>query len=71
MLHWHIVDGSAFPYVSTAFPNISAAGAYAPDHVYPPAAVAGLVAYAKDRGIRVIPEFDRSSPHPVAIGQQR
>ena len=60
VLHWHIVDSESFPYVSTAFPNLSAAGAYAPAerHTYSQADVAALVAYAKDRGVRVVVEFD-------------
>jgi N-acetyl-beta-hexosaminidase len=30
-LHWHVLDDCAWPIISNAFPNFTAAGAYAPD----------------------------------------
>lgn len=58
MLHWHIVDSISWPYASDAFPKMAASGAYSPSHVYTASDVRRVVAYAKARGIRVIPEFD-------------
>lgn len=60
VLHWHIVDAESFPYASAAFPGLAAKGAYAPaaSHTYSQADVTALIAYAKDRGIRVVVEFD-------------
>ena len=58
VLHWHLVDDQSFPYFSPAFPSLSGAGAWDAQHVYGREDVKAVVAYAKARGIRVIPEFD-------------
>ena len=40
------------------YPRLSSAGAFTPGLVYSPDDVAEVVAFAGERGIRVIPEFD-------------
>jgi len=57
-LHWHIVDDQSFPYESSAFPELSGAGAYTEHHVYSQEDVSRVVEFAAERGVRVVPEFD-------------
>jgi len=66
VMHWHIVDSQSFPFVAKHVPILSASGAWQPDHVYTANDIRGIVSYANERGIRVIPEFD--TPGHVAAG---
>ena len=58
VLHWHIVDSYSFPFQSATFPGLAAYGAWTKEAVYSADDVARVVAYAADRAIRVVPEFD-------------
>jgi hexosaminidase len=65
--HWHIIDATSFPFVSTSHPELSAKGAYDPASVYSPAMIKAFVGYAKTFGVRVVPEFDTPG-HTFVIG---
>ena len=63
VLHWHHHDTGVWSLQSTSIPGLARA-ATAPGWQYSHAEVEALVAYARDRGIRVIPEFG-ASPHTI------
>lgn len=52
-LHLHLSDDQGFRVESLRYPRLNAAGEY-----YRQAEIRDLVAYAADRGIRIVPEFD-------------
>ena len=58
VFHFHIVDDQSFPYESRTYPELSAAGAYNQAHVYSQDDIAALIEFARQRGIRVVVEFD-------------
>jgi hexosaminidase len=57
VLHWHAVDAQSFPVESASYPRLSN-GAYSPRARYSSAEIAHVVSYAKNRGVRVVVEFD-------------
>ncbi len=56
VLHWHLSDNQGFRVESKRFPKLQELGSdglyYTQDEIR------DLIAYARDRGIRVVPEFD-------------
>ncbi len=56
VFHWHLSDNQGFRVESRLFPRLQEAGSAG--LYYTQAQVREVVAYARDRGIRVIPEFD-------------
>lgn len=57
-LHWHLTEVQSFPAPSRVHPELAEKGAFSPDERYTWGEVKDIVAYAKARGIRVMPEFD-------------
>jgi len=56
VLHWHLSDDEGFRVESKRFPNLHGMGSQG--LYYTQAEIREFVAYARDRGIRVVPEFD-------------
>ena len=56
VFHWHLSDDQGFRVESRRFPRLAQLGS--DGHFYTQAEIRQVVAYAQDRGIRVVPEFD-------------
>jgi hexosaminidase len=56
VLHWHLSDDEGFRVESKRFPKLQQLGSEG--QYYTQAEISDFVAYARDRGIRVVPEFD-------------
>ncbi len=56
VFHWHLSDDQGFRVESKKFPKLQELGS--DGQYYTQAEVRELIAYAHDRGIRVVPEFD-------------
>jgi hexosaminidase len=82
VFHWHLSDDQGFRAESRRFPRLQQLGS--DGNFYTQADIRHLVAYARDRGIRVVPEFDipghtnswlvgypelASAPGPYSIGR--
>jgi hexosaminidase len=56
VLHWHLSDDQGFRVESRKFPRLQ--GQASDGQYYTQEQIKDVIAYARDRGIRVIPEFD-------------
>ena len=56
VLHWHLSDDQGFRAESKKFPKLTGMGSEG--KFYTQEEIRDLIAYAHDRGIRVVPEFD-------------
>ncbi len=56
VLHWHLSDDQGFRVESHRFPKLQELGS--DGQYYTQDQIRNIVAYARDRGIRVVPEFD-------------
>jgi hexosaminidase len=83
VFHWHLSDDQGFRVESKLYPKLTQAGS--DGHYYTQDEIRGVIAFARDRGIRVIPEFDipghttswfpgypelASAPGPYEIGRR-
>ncbi|KAJ2163028.1 Glucosamine-6-phosphate isomerase (Glucosamine-6-phosphate deaminase) (GNPDA) (GlcN6P deaminase) [Coemansia sp. RSA 552] len=67
VLYWHIVDTFSWSIESKVHPELTEKGAYSLDMRYSYEEVKRIINYAKNRGIRVMPEFDMPG-HTFTIG---
>ena len=58
VLHWHVSDNQAFPFVSSAHPRLAEYGAFSARHTYSASDVQLVRERARLRGVRVVLEFD-------------
>jgi len=56
VLHWHLSDDQGFRIESKRYPRLQQYGS--DGMYYSQAEVRGIIAYARDLGIRIVPEFD-------------
>ncbi len=56
VFHWHLSDNQGFRVETKKYPKLHEMGS--DGHYYAQDEVRDLIAYARDRGIRVVPEFD-------------
>src|SRR5260370_9300090 len=56
VFHWHLSDDQGFRVESKLYPKLQEKGS--DGHFYTQTEIRRVVAYAADRGIRVVPEFD-------------
>jgi hexosaminidase len=56
VLHWHVSDDQGFRVESKKFPRLQEMGSEG--HYYTQDEIRDFIAYAHDRGIRIVPEFD-------------
>jgi len=57
ILHWHLSEDEAFRVESKRYPRLQQMGSGGGEY-YTQEQIRDVVAYARDRGIRVVPEFD-------------
>ncbi|KAJ2140370.1 Glucosamine-6-phosphate isomerase (Glucosamine-6-phosphate deaminase) (GNPDA) (GlcN6P deaminase) [Coemansia sp. RSA 678] len=68
VLHWHVVDAQSWPIESKTYPELQTNGAYSVDMRYSYKDVGDIIQYGRERGIRIIPEFDIPG-HTFIVGQ--
>lgn len=57
VFHWHVVDAQSWPLQMQVYPQMTN-DAYSPQSIYSQDDVRAIIAYARARGVRIIPEVD-------------
>ncbi|KAL2441239.1 Beta-hexosaminidase [Exophiala dermatitidis] len=57
VFHWHMVDAQSWPVQLQVYPQMTQ-DAYSPKSVYSHDDIRAVIAYARARGVRIIPEID-------------
>lgn len=68
VFHWHVTDSQSWPLYFKSHPELSEKGAYSASEVYSPEDVEKIIAFAEERGIRVVLELDMPA-HTASIGE--
>ncbi|KAJ1905293.1 Glucosamine-6-phosphate isomerase (Glucosamine-6-phosphate deaminase) (GNPDA) (GlcN6P deaminase) [Coemansia sp. IMI 209127] len=68
VLHWHLTDAFSWPIESKVHPELTEKGAYSNEMRYSYEDVKKIINYAKNRAIRVMPEFDTPG-HTFVVGE--
>ncbi|CAN6603060.1 hypothetical protein TRVA0_002S02124 [Trichomonascus vanleenenianus] len=68
VLHWHITDTQSWPIEISSLPEMTK-DAYSPREIYSTQDVKDIITYARERGVRIIPEVDM--PGHSASGWQQ
>jgi hexosaminidase len=68
VLHWHLDDSQSWPMQMSSYPEMTK-DAYSPREIYTEHDMRRVIAYARERGVRVIPEVDM--PAHSASGWQQ
>lgn len=58
VFHWHITDSHSFPLELVSEPELANQGAYGSKERYSASDVNRILKFARDRGVRIIPEID-------------
>ncbi len=67
VLHWHMVDDDSFPIQSKNVPGLGESASFSAGEMYTIDQIKEVVQFAKDHGVRVIPEIDCPG-HSRAVG---
>jgi hexosaminidase len=56
-LQWHIIESQSWPLKLESYPDMTK-DAYSPNEIYTADCIKDVIAYAEERGVRVVPEID-------------